>query len=229
MPSVALAANSAWTFYVTDVGMSAALSASNPILGTSALRIARNAVGTSNISAHGALITWSHGWTRGRMRTAYRLDTHTATTDHGMGLYCLASQADLTAGVGACYALALRTSTTGGTIDSLRLVKYSAGLAAPTGGVVLATYATGNIVLGTIVCIELEWRVDLTALGGVALTGRYATGFVLPAQPTLPTVLTYTDTSSPLTSSVGEGVWIFANGTGDHTSTFGETAGFHLP
>ena len=218
-----------WTVYKTAAGMQVALSATNPFLGDAQLRISRNGVGTSNISANLHLTSKPHGFRRGRLRTAYRLDTHATTIDHGMGLVCMQSQADLTQGSGAAYALVLRTSTAGGTIDSLRLVQYSAGLAAPTGGVVLATYATGNIVLATTVCLELEWQLDLGTLARIAFTARFQVGFVLPSVPVLPTVLTYVATTNVLSTSVAEGLAVFMAGSGDHASAFGETGLFVLP
>ena len=214
-----------WTIYKTNSSMQVAVSATNPILGDGSLRISRSGVGASNLSAHLSLTTKPHGFTRGRLRSAYRLDTHSGTVDHGMGLLFMQSQTDLTQGSGSAYALVLHTSTTAGNIDSLRLVRYDAGISAPTTNV-LANVATGGIALGTVVCLEAEWALDTPVIGQMTVTGRSSIGF----QKFVGLVQQFSAvlTTSVLLTSVGEGPFVFMNGTGDHASAFGETGLFEM-
>jgi len=215
-----------FTFYTTEAGQEVALTSTNPILGTSSLRVRRHTATGTNLACNGLRAAPAErGFVRGRLRTALRLETHTGTIDHGLGLLCMQSQTNLSSGAGSAYGLMLRTSTTGGLIDSLRLLRYTAGLAAPTSNI-LASYAV-NLALGTTVCLALEWRFD-PGRNEIRLTGYFSPTFTFPTQPILPQVLTTVVTSGALSTSVGEGVGIFINGAGDHASVFGETAYFGL-
>ena len=128
------------------------------------------------------------------------------------------SQPDLTAG-GACYAAMLHTADLGGTIDSYRLVQYSSGIVAPTTNILVQESGLA-LVLGTLVALEVEWRLDLAELGGITIIGRRG---AQTNYSDLADVWSVTLTSNVLTASVGEGLCVFMNGTGDHDCVWDET------
>ena len=145
----------------------------------------------------------SHGVApNGRLRTVCRVDIHEGGTPliSYFGVTALQSQDDLTAG-GSCYALLLASGE--GLVDPvLCLHKFTSGLpnGLPTPPLISIPFP---VTLGVPFAMELEWIVDVPNLGGtflLARTGTQTDFSDLTAQ------MSFVDTSSPITTSVAEGV-----------------------
>ena len=141
----------------------------------------------------------TQGVTAGRLRTLVDKKTLSSTST-GTGIICMQSARDVTTS-GSCYLLRFNTGAT------FSLVKITSGLT--SSGTTLASGSfSPNPPNDEVFAIELMWFNDV-AFGGTRLEVRADTsGSVtdfsgLPALPDLQ----FDDTSSPLTTSLAEGVF----------------------
>ena len=154
---------------------------------------------------------FTRGLTKGRIRLLNRLDALVAQGSSGVGFVIFMSQADVTNTSGSCYACLLNTAT-------WTLYKTTTGLRN------LASLASSTIaplaVIGTPLALELRWAYDATKYGGTSIA--LYVGAALNFTDLTPR-LTYVDTSSPLTTSVGEGpcmAYQYSNGVSYGPGTF---------
>jgi len=210
-----------WDFYSSASGILVAIRSTNALVGNGMLAMARNGVGTANIASHGILRSGNlRGFGKGFLRSLVRIDKHAGEANHAMGLVFMMSQTNLSSS-GSCYGAMLRTSDVSGTIESYRLVKYTAGIVAPTSNIL--TQESGlSLVKGTMVAIEVEWALD-TSVPSIQIIGRRG---ALANFSDLAEVWTVTLTTDVLQNTVGEGPAVFMAGTGDHESVFDETFSF---
>lgn len=192
-----------WIIDKTEPGMLAAIAVLDPIHGSGSLQLGRGTATGSNVSicvSPGP--TLPQAFEGGRCRHLWRVDAHSSSFRDHIGLLCMKSQRDLTAGAGSAYALVGRITSSDGRIETLRLQKYTAGITEL--GEILAGLSIPSVTPGTVLALELEWLVDLEALGGVRLIGRYGADF-----DSLTEAFTIVDTTDPLTETTGEGPFIY--------------------
>lgn len=187
-----------FTIYLSSAQTVIDLTTVDPIAGSQSARIAR-ASGTSVTYGNVVGGPGSSAQVTGRLRGLGKR-TESSSNSHQYGLVCMQSAGDLTGGSGSAYGLRWRG-------NALDLIKTTAGLAG------FGTVATTALTQGTGVnAIQLDWVSDQQAmLGGTALTGWYGTATDFSD---LTEVLSYTDSSSPLTSTVNQGFFggDFGNG-----------------
>jgi hypothetical protein len=180
-----------WTVYKTS-GEAALIDTSAPLVGSGSLKITTNTTGVVELVRADS---GERAFTKGRIRTLMKATG--PLTNPWAGIYCMASQADLTA-TGSCYCLVLGSAAG----NVVRIIKQTAGLDNGSGSVASAAFAVD---VGTLYCLELEWDYDPVTWSGTRLSGRAG---VQSDFSDLTELVTYTDTSSPLTTSVGEGIFV---------------------
>lgn len=200
-----------WDVYQSDPGLDVRLDLLSPLAGIGSLYVARSGVAGTDHAVNLALgaAAGVGPFTRGVLRALFRVTTAATASPHALGLFCQASQRDLTGGVGACYAALLLTTGTSGQVDSFGLYQFGSGLAEPT--TPLAAETGLGIPAGTVVALELEWETIEGA--GVLLSGRRgsAANFsdLVQRWQTM-------ETSGALTTSLAEGLCFWIKGSGDY-------------
>jgi hypothetical protein len=187
-----------WTFCKSDADLIAAVDLSNPLVGSGSLRLSNVNDKSIASNVHG-YYTATTGFVRGKIRSLVKVET--ASNRARAGLYCCASTPDLTA-TGSAYYTCLQADASGGS-RTIQLFKATAGFDQEPPGGLLANVAHAAFTIATTHCLELEWQIDATVLAGTRLIVRFGsqTDFSDLAE-----VLDYTDVSSPLVVSAGEGV-----------------------
>jgi hypothetical protein len=196
-----------WEVYKSSGSLGVAIDTATPLVGSGSLQMVLSlSTGRCNLrlsSAH------SRGFLKGKVRTL--LQPNSAGTTLKMGLYCMASQADI---------------TTDGSFYRLMWYNGAVRLDKPTSGIdhspTELTSSAYSLSAGQTIALELEWAYDLAEWGGTRLVGRVgsATDFSDLAE-----VIAYTDTSTPLSTSVGEGLFSYTTSgaktvLGDETTIF---------
>ena len=188
---------------------------------TGALTI-HNTTGTVNQGLVGYVNTATDsflqlGLLKGNIRSLFRRGDSLSVVDHFVGLFCMAS--DLNAhDTGTLYGVHIELTTS----NNIQLRKGSSGgvLGVGTTGTQLGSTFTEDFEgAGTIIALELSWNAEeQSALGGTALTVRLG---VEQDFSDLVTIIDVVDTTSPLTTSVAEGIWT-------SYATFGSQTFVHL-
>lgn len=177
------------------------------------------AAGIATRAGHTFVLTsppFSSGFTKGRIRTLARWNTGGQITVDGRkwqsGIICMMSAADVTVDGGgeSCYTWAIGSGQNVATNQfEIVLMKNVDGLAGATGTHTslheentLGAYPPSA---GDFWPIELEWQADLAGLGGTRLIGRMGTKNSTDFG-TLTDLIDIVDTTSPLLTSVGEGL-----------------------
>jgi hypothetical protein len=178
---------------------------STVIVGAGSLRISNTNDMTPAMNGH-CVYTGNKGFTRGRLRTLVKLPSGTTRTR--AGIYCMASQADLTS-LGSAYYACIQNDSFGGD-RTLQLSKVTAGFDQEPPGTTLGSVAHPAFTETATVALELEWVADAAVLGGTRLIVRQgsATDF-----SDLVDKIDITDVSSPLVTSAGEGLVLVKWGT----------------
>lgn len=148
---------------------------------------------------------FSRGYTIGKIRTKLEITDHTLSTsnDGDYGIVCMMSGSDLTGGAGSCYVFCLNVVNT----ITWSIAKHTTGLDNLTdvGTTLLGSGSTTLTPARDVnYALELQWCYH-TLLGGTNLLAKV--GLAENNYTDLVTVYDVTDTSSPLTSSVGEGLF----------------------
>lgn len=204
-----------WTQKKTGT-MTVSLEIVSPIVGNGSLKLASQASAASGMNMY--LTSLAHGFTKGRMRTLIKMVTIPNADNVGFGFTFLQSALDLstTGTPGSSYFLSWGRVGAGGGGGNLvwNITKRTSGLAAATAGTSLYTgvlAASANDYYP----IQIEWVADVSALGGTRIT--FSRGTLNSTDfNTLGVISDLIDSSSPLTTSVAEGI-AFANsvaGTG---------------
>ncbi len=211
-----------WTKYMNQ-GWNLIINVSTPIVSSGTGRFTPAPLG-SGLSFANIVVTNLSGRTkgviRGKMRSLFRYSSTSGSAQGRFGFTFLQSNENL-------------GSSTGN--------HYMCGYDHPTGRIILTRTTNGNLFAGvntpaliqstivtpginTVFALEVEWVVDVTELGGVAIFARfgYMTDFSDLTQQ-----FVYLDTSSPFITSVAESVFIHTSDTGgpwnldfDQTSLF---------
>lgn len=148
---------------------------------------------------------FSRGFTIGKIRTKLEITDHTLSTsnDGFYGILCMMSQSDLTGGAGSCYVFGLSVQAT----ITWAVLKHTAGLE-NIAAMDTTTLGSGDTTLTPArdvnYTLELQWAYH-TLIGGTNLVCKV--GLAENNFDDLVTVYDVTDTSSPLSASVGEGLF----------------------
>jgi len=180
---------------------------------------------------------FSKGFTKGRIRTLIRWDTggtiQVGDTLVHSGVIFLQDQLDVSDTTGNFYTLGIGSAKTGGDFK-IRIVKHNIGLnnIGETSRTEIFTKNTGGVhppSADDFWPIEIEWVVDIPGLGGTRLIAREGTKNSLDFG-TLIDIYDAVDVSSPLTTSVAEGVFSQGgtNFTNARTWTVDQTSIFEL-
>jgi hypothetical protein len=177
-----------------------------PLVGSGSLFI--DFSGSSN-SSRGNLLPKDPGslsgkLIRGKIRALFQYTV--LASNNGPGLFCLASQRDLSS-TGSCYFISFKRDQIN------RLTLYKSNNVGTTieeiGGLTPLAFAVLSTSANTTYSLELEWYVDIPNLSGTQLKVRVgsATDF-----SDLALVMSTIDVSSPLTTTVGEGISLSGSG-----------------
>jgi hypothetical protein len=203
-----------WTFSKNRAGLTSAIDGTNPLVGAGSLLLTNTSdLSYANIQTMHCVYTANKGFTRGRLRTLIKV--HSSTVRGMFGVYFMASQADVTAS-GSCYYATLVRDLNAGT-RTLRVDKVTSGLDQQYPSGTPTTFATVSSAFSvdTTKALEVEWVSDAAVLAGTRIIVRTGdqTDFSDLAE-----VMDYTDTTSPLTTTVGEGLcwmkWDVLTGAG---------------
>lgn len=166
-----------------------------PLQGTASLQMKHwvNS-GRANLRPNSSI---GNGFAKGTIRTQF--SPNSATAIAACGLYCLAESANLTANTGACYLVGFDNH---GGSASMWLDKSPSGV-----GRSIGTRLSGTTFawVGASFTLGLTWRVSSSQLTIQVQRGSN-TSFT-----DMTTIFSYTDTSSYLSTSVGEGFWTQAD------------------
>lgn len=179
-----------WDVY--NVAATVNIDVASPIVGTGSLRLADPDIASARANLVPKITSaLPHALLKGKMRQLVKV---VAKGGGGMfGIAAMQSARDLTAAGTAAYLGVLLPAN-----GVVRILKVTNGLEFQT-VLASATYAMDE---GGIYAIELEWVVDVVELGGTRLIMR--TGTALNFSD-LVEVLSYTDISAPLITTLGEG------------------------
>lgn len=191
------------TFSTGSGGVTFTLEVGSPLVDATSLKMVAvdDAAGTVLPSDSGGL---SHGFTVGRLRTIVELTTLPGSFGASFisfGIVAMQSQDDVTT-TGNAYNFALHMGA-GGSPQSFNLNKI-VGLDGSGFGTNLDTLAITPFTAGSIFTMEFEWIEAVSEIGGVQLTGKTGTATDFSD---LSTVVSALDTTSPYTTSVGEGLF----------------------
>jgi len=195
-----------WEITKTDSGLLAVLDIISPLKDVGSLRIDNSDIMASvDRCMASARLTSAHqrGVTKGRARTLVHFKTasYSSNGECGIGLYCMQNQADIMASGGAAYMFTLSSYSPN---HRWRLGKCTNGITGYFDVTSLAAeIMTFTPVTGTTYAMELEWVYDAVELGGTLLVARAGEADDFSD---LQEIYKLTDTSSPLTTSIGEGL-----------------------
>jgi hypothetical protein len=172
------------------------------------------------------------GFTKGRIRTLIQAKVRPSVQQYsGAGISCLQAHVGICSVASTFYSF--RLSPGSGATGSPGTLHWVLGknvaqklVVSPT---VIDESHTETVVDGDYWPVQLEWVADVPNLGGTRLTAsvgtKNSTDFT-----TLATLIDYLDTSSPLTTSVAEGIFDAypGAGAGAHTFVMDETTIYEL-
>ena len=192
------------TFIKSPVTMTAVIDNVAPINNASAMSISNTGTGVARNVAIERVST-APGQLVGFIRTEMYVAKQSAgllLTDEDNGIYCMASQLDLTGGVGEAYGFVMNGI---GATPVWQLVRYTAGVQALGSGKVVI--AGGSVVgdpgYSKPMIIEFRWALNEVGIGGINLKAQAASG-TNPAN--METVFDVTLGGAILTSSVAQGL-----------------------
>lgn len=196
-----------WDFYqpvgihFVDVG--------NPIVGAGSLRFQHfNSTSLANGNAVPKLLSpLPFGFGKGKLRSIFQVfqsDFSNAGTLSYFGLACMQSDRDLVNTVGSdFYYAAIEVSET--FVANLLLGKVTSGFSGFPGTPFVSIPYPDVLSEGSIHTLEIQWIADIPNLGGTHLLCRTGT---LTDYSDLTDQIVYFDSSSPLSSTVSEGLII---------------------
>ena len=186
---------------------------------TVGLDAVNNVVGASSLGAFSLSVNFNRGKfgyvsnasglqrgiTKGKVRSIFRVRNPAVintSLNVSCGLYCMASTLSLLSS-GSAYGFDIIASTAGSNV-SVR--KWTFGVLASHTATVLGSTTTATFANpGDTVAVELEWDADdQIGLGGTRVIARLGTSLIFND---LVTIVDVVDTSSPMTSSLAEGLY----------------------
>lgn len=199
-----------WEFFKFDGDETVVINTASPINGAGSLQI--TGTGTSNpgyVTMHlTAAADSGRGRTQGKLQSIFQRNQPSGGGfDHGAGFYFMPSTTTPWTAGQSCYWAGLSNN---GSTTRWALIKFTNGIGVwegSSGASVLGTSTTNVTSDGSNTAIEVEWN-DAPEFGGVRIVFRAA-----PSGDTdfnnVVDVITYTDTSTPLTNSgISEGFLI---------------------
>lgn len=211
-------------------GLTVSIEINTPLVGDGSLKFAASAaVNQKNMY----LTNLDKGFTKGRIRSLMRMVVRPTTQAYARaGLICMQSVINPAAATGAYYTfgwgVGSSTAGTPGTQKWLLMKRAPSGQLSSVGTELNSTSVV--VSASDYYPVQLEWVVDIADLGGTRLTASVGT-LNSTDFGTLVTVFDYLDTSSPLTTSVAEGIFCTsanAAGAETYTYTFDETTIYQL-
>lgn len=218
-----------WTKVQPGSSVTISLDINTPLVGNGSLKFVNGQ--TPNGVANMYLTSLGRGFTKGRVRTLIRMDARPSHVAYERsGIVFLQSVLNPSVASGNCYTFgwgvgASTSGTPGGQYWTLNKHALSLG----TAGSNLFNEAV-SVSAGDYYPIQVEWVVDIAGLGGTRISISVGDLNSIDFSTLLPLV-DYLDTSSPLTSSVAEGLFTAhpSSGiSGVHTYTFDETTIYQL-
>lgn len=171
----------------------------------------------------------STGYRSGRVRSLLRFKQGSPASSSFLnyaGILCMQSVTDMAkfgvfGGTGQGYGMAVIIGNSF-TLQEVRLLKFTSGLDGSSGN--LTPYSLSSVPLpfvlsaNSVMCIELVWRTDQATLDDVG--GGYFSLRVGQQQnfSDLTQVISYVDSISVYTGTVGEGLWVGMKGLSSQTS-----------
>lgn len=201
-----------WDFFFAN-GATAGIQAIDAIVGSASLEV----TSPSNGIAHGhRKVAFPRGFLKGKVRTLLRLDAELFQPK--AGLYCMTETSGLLGAGQSCYTLRYEAAVGS---NNFSLEKHTGGLGGATTTLdetTIPQIAPGS---GDVMAIELEWNLDIPALGGIFIIGRVGTINDLTFG-SLTSVLSVTD-FSPFLTSESEGIFAQSSNLNSGTWTFETT------
>lgn len=223
----------AWSFVQTDVGQVPTTELVDPVRGTGSLFMDKaGAAGAELVMTGVRDLAAERGFTKGKFRSKFRgRATSSNASFHWTGILFMMSQNDVTDGAGTCYAFGVQTTLTPLRFSAIRLMKYTAGIVTPDTvpaqqldavnlNPTISIAATEDVFT-----LEVEWNYDPVELGGVNIVCRLGR---TDDFDDLAEFFNVTDTSSPYTTSVGEGFFVLHRGTGNLDTNLDDTTTVQL-
>ncbi len=173
----------------------------SPIIGTGSLRLTQYSVTEGLINLYNT--GYSPGFTKAKWRSVLRPVSMLGITNYSLGFVFMQSQLNLTGGTGSCYFAHLSVNANG--TNARFIIRKFVGTGLQTNlGASTTLYTGSNLgtILGTNNAVEVEW--DASSGTQVDITIRRTLNSTSFASLTLETSIT--DSSSPLITSVGEGI-----------------------
>jgi hypothetical protein len=150
--------------------------------------------------------TYTNGILDGRIRANVRIDDMTTDVIDHVGFVCMQSAPTIDGASDEGYGLVL-SGDNGLSTATVNLVKYTNGFQSL---IILDSVSAGSLGIGTPFVFQLDW-VEEALLNGVVLKGYI--GVTTVDFNDLVQVVEFTDTSSPLTTSVAEGLVVVSLST----------------
>jgi hypothetical protein len=179
------------------------LETGDPIAGTGSLRLERNS-GSGNEGAIIYPIGLPTGITKGRLQSKFRLDD--MTTDNGsdqrVGMFFMVDSLGSPLTSSAMYAFVAVVRTTG--ITKFEVHKLSSGVQSMGVGTIKQSFVLGSpIAIDADVTMQVDWIYEPIQFSGTNIIARYKEGTDFTS---MIEIFDFVDTTSPLTTSVAEGL-----------------------
>ena len=223
-----------WTRNVlNETYHSVSLEVNTPLVGNGSVIIN---MGTSTTAFGGVNMyyTAQQGFTKGRIRTIMRMDYRPRTYEWQRGgIVCMQSHLNPVDNNAAWYAFSwgLRKSTISGSPGQQywMIEKHTADQIHEVATGTEIDYEGVSVSDGDYYPVQLEWVADIPNLGGTRLTASVGTLNSVDFS-TMVEVLDYIDTSSPLITTLGEGLFACQpqNSSSGSKYTFDETSVYQL-
>lgn len=208
-------------------GVTVSLEITTPLVGNGSLK---HVVPAGSHTANMYLTNFAKGFTKGRIRTLLRYVVRpSANAQCGSGIIFMQSNLNPVTTASNYYKFFLGPGTAGGSPGTQywQLTKHTSRTLVQTPSNILVETSSETAANNDYWPIQIEWIVDLAGLGGTRLTASKGTKNSTDFN-TLATIYDHLDTSTPHTTSVGEGLFTVAYGTGVFTTIFDETSIYEL-
>ncbi len=218
---------SQWTSVITPAsGITVSIETTSPLVGTGSLRLQRSGSGMASSFTYPTDIALPTGFTKGRLQTQFRLDSITAdnASNQLASLFFMVSSITSPLTTASMYGFSAACRTSDG------IVQFFLGKTIGGGSISisnqLGSVDIADIPSGTTITMQVDWVYDLLQFAGTQIKARYKIGTDYVG---MTTVFNYTDTSSPLSTSVAEGLGLVTPiGASVYDVFFDETSLFDL-
>lgn len=186
-----------------------------PLVGTGSAKFSytNTSVGHIDLSAKvGAIPGETYALSHGRIRTLVK--PHFNAGNFFQGIYFMASQSYIASSTGAYYAV----NVNGAALNFQVRKQTSGGM---SGFNTSSTLGSGGAwVAGNTYGLEVEWHQDIPNLNGVFITVKVGSALNFSD---LTTIITLLDTSTPLSTTLGEGLFVSNLASASGSTLFDDT------